>query len=695
MQKIIKITTGLNILLLFILLLIALPVKVHAQVSNDWQKAASIVPRSTTDFSSASFRQSLDNLAATGANHVSLIIPYYQATLYSTQLRPGWNTPTDASLISAINHAHSLGMTVSLKPHAETDDGRWRGGIDPSDRAAWFNSYGNMLGHYAQIAQQQNVYQYVIGTEMMRMTSEGWNPTNTQYWRNMINDVRQVYTGKLTYSAQWSGDGPQDPLHEGYNIGFWDLLDYFGLSAYYPIAQHRDNPTVDEIVSSWQALDNEGIAPVQNYANLPLLITELGYRSIDGANKEPWSWWLQGDSNEQLQADLYEGFFRYWSERDNMVGVHLWDWDSRPDAGGPGTTSYTPQNKQAEGVMSQWFDSIEPPSDPIDPPGDTVYTVEGYSDPESPIVGQSVGVNLTVRASNNVQSAIVDIEIYDSGNNKIFQEYYTNQSLTANVDKDYAVLWVPGAVGEYTVKLGIFRNDWSMLYHWNDRVFVVTVSAPEPPSETRYTFTGSSSPEFPDIGQSTEVRVNVTASNQVQNVIVDLEIYNEAGQKIHQHYFTGQNFEPNTARQFLTNWTPSHAQAYTVKTGIFSNDWGTLYHWEDTVFVIEVGQEEVVYEMDIWWPQPNVTISGEQPLKAKVRDLSVNDYEMYWRLDGGELNRMDNDPDPYPHKVDIVDVRDWGDNDGEAFRLTFIARDSAGDTIVEETINVYVWIEGE
>ncbi|MBU6389253.1 hypothetical protein KGQ71_01935, partial [Patescibacteria group bacterium] len=111
---------------------------------TDWQKGGSISPASSSDFASASFQQSLRNLAAIHANYVTLIIPYHQSNIWSTDIQPGWDTPTDASLIAAIHSAHLLGLHVMLKPHIDPYDGQWRANINPSDRNGWFANYDKM-----------------------------------------------------------------------------------------------------------------------------------------------------------------------------------------------------------------------------------------------------------------------------------------------------------------------------------------------------------------------------------------------------------------------------------------------------------------------------------------------------------------------------------------------------------------------
>jgi len=54
--------------------------------------------------------------------------------------------------------------------------------------------------------------------------------------------------------------------------------------------------------------------------------TEIGYRSIDGANKAPWDWQISGTVDLQEQADCYQAVFEVF-----------WDRPWRPVfTGGPG-----------------------------------------------------------------------------------------------------------------------------------------------------------------------------------------------------------------------------------------------------------------------------------------------------------------------------------------------------------------------
>src|SRR5438045_2419524 len=79
------------------LLSISLPAAPRAQAAMSI-RGASFIPSSTTTFSTDSFRQSLRNFQADGGNTANFIIPLYQSNSGSTDINPGWNTPTDDSL---------------------------------------------------------------------------------------------------------------------------------------------------------------------------------------------------------------------------------------------------------------------------------------------------------------------------------------------------------------------------------------------------------------------------------------------------------------------------------------------------------------------------------------------------------------------------------------------------------------------
>lgn len=317
-----------------------------------WQKGVSIDPAWSGDFGTSEFRHSLEDLAALHANAVSLVIPYYQPDIGATTMAPGWNTPTDASLASGIDAAHALGLQVTLKLHLETRDGQWRANINPTDRQAWFDAYAAVLLHYAAIAEQHHAEQFVLGTELIKMTSEAVDPANTQHWQSLIAQARSVFSGALTYGANHGGNGAIDEKNV---IGFWADLDSIGLSAYHPLTTQENHPSIDALKAAWDQWNMSEIRPLAQKYHKPVVFTEVGYRSITGAHKDPSNWAMGGCYDPAEQARDYDALFSYWNADAGMQGVFFWDWKSKPGTGGRGDTGFTPQGKPAENVLRQWF----------------------------------------------------------------------------------------------------------------------------------------------------------------------------------------------------------------------------------------------------------------------------------------------------------------------------------------------------
>jgi hypothetical protein len=74
------------------------------------------------------------------------------------------------------------------------------------------------------MAQDNDVERFCVGTEL-----EG-TAVQEARWRNVITGtlgVTGIYTGPLLYAESWTYTN---------TVMFWDLLDYIGIDAYYPVA---------------------------------------------------------------------------------------------------------------------------------------------------------------------------------------------------------------------------------------------------------------------------------------------------------------------------------------------------------------------------------------------------------------------------------------------------------------------------
>lgn len=453
------------------ILVLATALPASASISN-WETAASIEPKSTTDFSTASFRQSVQNLKATGANSVSLIIPYHTSNCQSSNVEAGWNTPTDSSLTSAISYIRSLSMRVILVPHLDAYDNwggfcAWRANISPSDRSTFFANYQSMLDHLASF----NPDVMTIGVELISVSSSKINADNTTRWNSMISHLRANHPGiNLNYSANW---GSGDFATETNQIQFWGNLDSIGISGYYELPSAT--PQVADIESEWNRWNTGNIKPLVDQYGKSVKFTEVGYESVNGARYQPWDsnrrWWA--GYNGQEQANLYEAMFRYWNNYDYFTGVNLWDWSADPNAGGDGDTDYTPQNKPAQAVIASYFGgsgTVTPP------PTNASFSVNSNITPAQPTKNQNITANTSVMSSSNASNIIVDLEIRDANNNKVMQQFFENQNFTGNTPKSYSLSWTPTNSGKYTLAVGIFSANWTQNFLWEGNAASFTVS---------------------------------------------------------------------------------------------------------------------------------------------------------------------------------------------------------------------------
>jgi hypothetical protein len=290
---------------------------------------------------------SLSHLAETGANWIGLIVTCYQDEIGSTSIIASETTPTDSDLIHAISRAHSLGLKVMLKPHLDLwkDPSHWRGeiGLDfdsEKEWEEWFSSYQRFIEHFAELAEKNRADQFCVGTELVGTSHRASD------WRLVVSRVRALYSGPIVYAANHSG--------EEISLTWWDAVDFIGVDAYYPLANNK-TPTHQDLMAAWKP-HVEQLAALAAKWQKPLLLTEIGYRSLDGAASQPWNWQISGEVDLGEQAICYRAAIEAFSQQPWFRGIFWWSWGPDPLEGGPADDGYTPHRKPAEDILRAWFE---------------------------------------------------------------------------------------------------------------------------------------------------------------------------------------------------------------------------------------------------------------------------------------------------------------------------------------------------
>ncbi|MGE0588575.1 MAG: hypothetical protein AB7O48_08380 [Cyclobacteriaceae bacterium] len=259
----------------------------------------------------------------------------------NTNSEHAWWGESDQGIGETARMAREMGIKSVLKPHLWVRNG-WPGDIEmkyEENWQQWFDNYSKFILHYAHLAQQNQIEILCIGTELKGTIQ------HDEQWRSIIKSVRKIYTGKLTYGANF---------HEEYDrIKFWDALDFIGIQAYFPLSK-VNKPGVDELSENWIEHVQE-IEVVQRKFNKPVIFTEIGYRSTEDAAIEPWKWPQENMNSsvcEITQAACYQAFFDTVWKKDWLAGAYFWKWYPQKSSRFH-QIDFTPQGKEAERILSK------------------------------------------------------------------------------------------------------------------------------------------------------------------------------------------------------------------------------------------------------------------------------------------------------------------------------------------------------
>ena len=98
-----------------------------------------------------------------------------------------------------------------------------------------------------------------------------------------------------------------------------------------------------------------------------------------------------------------------------------------------------------------------------------------------------------------------------------------------------------------------------------------------PYTASAYT-TNVAAPSNAVAGQRVELLTTVTSQN-AGGAVVDVEVYDASGARVHQSFFEQEQFAAGQTREYRVGWTPRSAGTYSVRVGIFAPSWAQLRHW--------------------------------------------------------------------------------------------------------------------
>jgi hypothetical protein len=326
---------------------------------------------------------SLNSLVSTGANSVALTTAWGIDAQTSEVYADPLQTDSLATLGDTILQAESLGLSVMVRPLVDLFDptdngtltGEWRDAYNPTDPAAFFASYKTMIVSEAEVAQQDGAQILCIGSELDQLAG----PAYLSEWTDIISAVRAVYSGKLTYGANWDvdispwtyGGAPAGTGDFTTQISFWKQLDYIGIDQYAAISD-VPNPTLADLIAGWTQPPTDDVVnqttggqsliayyqALSATLDMPILITEMGYQNATDAAASEGKPSTTGVEDDALQANLYQAFFDALQQSGDgaIEGTYFWNWDPNTAEVGPGNgINWSPQGLPAQQVITDEY----------------------------------------------------------------------------------------------------------------------------------------------------------------------------------------------------------------------------------------------------------------------------------------------------------------------------------------------------
>jgi hypothetical protein len=303
-------------------------------------------------YASPAYERCLNEIRGLGATWVALTPFGRVPDLRGSGIDPTFEVPFDRNRVDvarAIEMAHARGFHVMLVPHLWVESGQWRGELEPGSEdawARWADRYERFVRVWAEVAQETHADVFSAGVELRSWVTTAHAPS----FSRVIREIRRVYHGLVTYSANWD-DVDQTVI--------WGDLDLIGINAFYPLTEQpgasyeallengrKIRTRVHDLAESWQK---------------PVLFTETGYTTRADPALRPWVWpdSMSGVAvDEGAQATAYRALTVSLLDDPDFAGFFVWRLYADPDdTSQEAPWGFSPRGKQAEIIVRDAFAS--------------------------------------------------------------------------------------------------------------------------------------------------------------------------------------------------------------------------------------------------------------------------------------------------------------------------------------------------
>jgi hypothetical protein len=308
------------------------------------------VPFTQARYSHMNAKKSLAHVKDTGANWISIPIAYFQEERNSSEVtnirapmttRDRINsTPTNKEINDVVTMAKNQDLKVMLMPVVEinrpgfVNSRRIGDHFSPYEFRRWFQFYKEHLVNLGKLAEENGAEMICVGHNLNVLAHQ------ENYWNELIDAVREVYSGKLTYSSS--------SHNEFKKSGFWKKLDYIGLIADFEYKNHH-KLTGEEITDAMKEFIR-GAEYMAKVWKKPVFVSRAFSHSAKDISQNRVK-----KITHETQATFYRTLLQAVYDHEKIFGIFWGDWVADHRFGGKRDGSLSPQLKPSELVLREFF----------------------------------------------------------------------------------------------------------------------------------------------------------------------------------------------------------------------------------------------------------------------------------------------------------------------------------------------------
>ncbi len=227
---------------------------------------------------------------------------------------------------------------------------------------------------------------------------------------------------------------------------------------------------------------------------------------------------------------------------------------------------------------------------PVGSGADMVH-VSSTNSPTTNYVGTAMDITTTFRNDGDADTVSLYMFIMDQNYDTVEDLALSGISFAPGESKDFSINWLPPGVGPYYYWVGAFSGDWAEQLIPVESALDINVLNRNPGGATEADVQFSSASAPASAQQNSIVDVDASFTNLGTNgaVIVNLEIYDSAGNQVQQEFFENVTFAAGESQSFSIDWNANVPEGtYYFAASTFSSDWSELLQWVSDAAVISI-----------------------------------------------------------------------------------------------------------